>query len=1436
MTLATTRIVQQGTTPFAHEREAIDFAIRGLPNVDPYHLWALLELFEPASGRLYELDLLIFGYRALYLVEVKSAPGCYAGDRQDWYRTPPGESRRVYMENPLSLANLKAKVLKNRLRGAMTQPDRCPYVEPLIFLSHPEAETRFERYGDSHVVVRDTFLRAVSHHDFPGAGPLRTDRSLDHRTVQDVVRALAAIGLRPCKGKLHVGPYELGEILEEGAGYQDRVATHRDQPQITRRARSYLVPDQTTVARRQQLRRAADRETQLLWELREHPSILRIADYVTDAPLGPTVLFDPFDDALPLDAYLRREPELSFEDRVAILEQVGQALGHCHRKGIVHGALSPQAVLVRRRAALEVRLINFQLGAGREVEATTHWSALAAAPWAVYQAPELREDPSARGPQSDLFSLGAVAYLLLTDQAPGKDTVEVDRRLSRDLCLDPRGANDAIPESVAEAVRLATQLTPARRADDVSEWLELLLDVVTRPEPETQAPELDPLTARKDDRLAGDLTVIGTLGQGATARVLRVERGSDRRAYALKVSLSAEHDERLRHEAAALRELRHPRIVQLVDELRLAGRACLLLSLAGTETLHRLLVKEGTVSLDLAARYGDDLLSALEHLEERGEMHRDLKPANLGVGALGKDAAHLTLFDFSLAGAPVTELGVGTAAYRDPFLRLRGAWDHAAERYSAAVTLHEMLTGVRPTLSGPDGSSLDPEARLAIAAERFEASVRPALVKFFQRALAREVEDRFASARELRLAWVTACQAPAEEGASLDAGESSPLIELPVERLAELAEETAIGALPLSPRAVNALDRAGLLVASELLSLPDNRLSAIRGVGTAVAREILDFRNRWRDARALAPAPSEPFFAGYRGEDLVVEAAGLDASVSAALRDAGLRMLSTVAAAPGPQVQALAVRHGFDVKVLTATLSAENQRASQRDRPTTLEGWLEALLPPRKAHVKHARLLFGLDGETAGRLDLTVSDVAAAEAVTPAAIYIALGKCREKWGAHKAFPELRERVQALVDAAGGAVPLAQAADRLLLELPHDRAREAAELRARAAALLRVVAEVGKDGGSGLRYVRLHDRTPWLFASDGHARAVRLLGEAADRFAAEEVLASPGEVARRLVEQVAESPLAALAPDRLVELAASGSHRAARSTRLELYPRGMAPERALALSASVLASGLSAGELQRRVALRYPDAAPLPDRPELDRLLEHHELYWNVSLDRYEREGAPEGTVLETHYASLHRVSTALPGQPRAMDPEAVAARQFDEQLRSAVERRSFRVLGVAADRSREAALAVGARLGVDPVLFDQRLIAAAREEMRKKGIRSEEIVHQADRARHGPGWERLLKLMQDAAARVAEALLPPAQPLLLVQPGPCARYRLMGFLEALVETGKRSDSAAVLLLVPAEDTGGIPRINGELAIPGVLSSHVLWVSPEWLANKHNAAA
>ena len=239
--------------------------------------------------------------------------------------------------------------------------------------------------------------------------------------MKEVIAALRRLGIREARASRLVGQYRLGNLLVEGPGYQEHKGEHTSIDGMTSRIRSYLVPRGRSVEARSQLDRAARREAQILTRLGEHRHILRCTDLKPDAPLGPALLFEAFEGGEPLDAFIRRQPELSFDDRLEILHQLADALHYCHRSHVFHRNLSPSAVLVRKKDGepIETRLHSFQLAMQQEGSiGTRHLTELTEDAGLLYRAPEVIDDPAKALPESDVFSLGAVAFFVLTGQAP----------------------------------------------------------------------------------------------------------------------------------------------------------------------------------------------------------------------------------------------------------------------------------------------------------------------------------------------------------------------------------------------------------------------------------------------------------------------------------------------------------------------------------------------------------------------------------------------------------------------------------------------------------------------------------------------------------------------------------------------------------------------------------------------------------------------------------------------------------------------------------------------------------------------------------------------------------------------------------------------------------------------------------------------------------
>lgn len=1416
MALPLARTTLLGKTEHPHEQEALDFLRAKLPDSDPYHLWALFELVQRSTGRRFECDALVLGPHALYLVEIKGYSGRIEGDKVDWQWTPPHGRRRA-ITPPIGLNNHKAKVLKSELERHWHGDRReVPWVQSLVFLSAEDLSLDLRDGGELGVVTRKTLENALVRHDFPGAGD-HVPRRYDRRTLENLRRALDKIGIRKRETQRHAGSFVLEELIrsEDDAPYQDWIAAHRDLgPQRRALARSYNVPAQTDPEKRERLVRAAKREADAYMSAGGAQSILTFVDFDETAEVGPTLLLEYFEGGLPLDRFLHRET-LDFESRYELLEEIGHALSYAHRQEVIHGGLSPESVLVRRGEGdrLEIRLCNFQLGSAREATATSHYTSLAGKNEHLYLAPErlLGQPPTH---ETDVYGLGALAFLLFTGKPPAATLKEVHEQIRVHGCLDVDLVSDTVGAEIRELIRRATSYISDERHGSVEEFLDHLLDACTTPShagvPAAATKTfVDPLEAQRGDLLNEHLVFEGYLGEGASSRVFKVRDLRDGGFFALKVALSADHDARLAEEGAVLSKLEHPRIARCRDVYELSARTALLLDLAGDETLFDHLRREGAVGLDFGQRFGEDLLEVLAYLETPvvDVVHKDIKPANIGVGSVDKTRKRLTLFDFSLASAPRDRVEMGTPAYRDPSLERRGGWDAAADHWAAAITLHEMLTGVRPRLELTSSG-----ARVVLDGERFDPIARDALLDFFERALAPDVTARFASAEQMLDAWRKAFAATDHPSLHPAAPASMPVEQLtPDTPLARLGR--------LSARALNALDRAGILTVGELAAAPENRIRLIRGAGRKVAEEINALR---RELESLENA--SPFRPGYAGERREIDALGLPSDAVARLLDAGL---FTTAEAASASSTSLARLLGPHLDALAAILDDLHREALEA-RKDRLVHTAKVVLESKRKGIRYVRAFFGVDDPFAGRDDVRCEEVAKWGGVTTANVYIAVSKERDRW---LDLDEMLDLVLELRELVTEPVPLRDLAERLVTHWGGDLETQTAL----AMGLVRAALECEKADSEGLRYVRLGEDRIWVVPRAGMVEPLVALMKAADALASRDTLPSPSEIQVAIRDAVRGSPLESVEIPTLLRLMTGASSRAALSPRGELYPKHMDPVRSLRLCAPLLRSGQSAADIHQLVKARFPHAAEPPPRPALDALLQEiRDLRFNEAKNVYEAPGEDAEPARSTRYStatqSAHHLEPSVlapASRPRVSRREA-SIRDFEENLAVAKERGGVRVLRTTLDRAPVDAKKVARLLGAaSPIYLDRELFRAMQEVAEARRIRLD-VVHDTDTAGPGsPAWNNLVKLMHESARRVADSLLGEPGPKVLTHLGPVARYGLDDLVETLVKKARESERHGVIFIVPGPDGESSAALTPSYALPGVMQGEVHPIPKHW---------
>ena len=157
------------------------------------------------------------------------------------------------------------------------------------------------------------------------------------------------------------------------------------------------------------------RERDILASL-EHAHIARLYDAGVDREGRPYLAME-YVEGQPIDVYCR-ERALPLRERIDLLLQVAAAVAHAHARLVVHRDLKPGNILVT--ADGQVQLLDFgiaKLMEGDRTEKTFLTELAGRALTPDYASPEqIRGEPL--GTASDVYSLGAVAYELLTGTRP----------------------------------------------------------------------------------------------------------------------------------------------------------------------------------------------------------------------------------------------------------------------------------------------------------------------------------------------------------------------------------------------------------------------------------------------------------------------------------------------------------------------------------------------------------------------------------------------------------------------------------------------------------------------------------------------------------------------------------------------------------------------------------------------------------------------------------------------------------------------------------------------------------------------------------------------------------------------------------------------------------------------------------------------------------
>ncbi|HEV8598153.1 MAG TPA: protein kinase, partial [Gemmatimonadales bacterium] len=230
-----------------------------------------------------------------------------------------------------------------------------------------------------------------------------------------------------------------------------------------------------------------------------HPNILPLYDSGSAEEFLYYVM--PYVEGESLRGKLQRERQLSVEETVAIARAVAAALDYAHEHGIIHRDIKPENILLQRGQPLVadfgIALAVRAAGGAGEVERLTGTGMSLGTPH--YMSPEQTAGDPALDARSDIYSLGAVTYEMLTGDPPHRavSVQAVVAKILAEKVTPVSRARELVPLNVDAAVQRALAKNPADRFARAAQFAVALTNPDFRlPVTGEQQPAIAPSTRR----------------------------------------------------------------------------------------------------------------------------------------------------------------------------------------------------------------------------------------------------------------------------------------------------------------------------------------------------------------------------------------------------------------------------------------------------------------------------------------------------------------------------------------------------------------------------------------------------------------------------------------------------------------------------------------------------------------------------------------------------------------------------------------------------------------------------------------------------------------------------------------------------------------------------------------------------------------------------
>ncbi|KAK8495551.1 hypothetical protein V6N12_066111 [Hibiscus sabdariffa] len=248
------------------------------------------------------------------------------------------------------------------------------------------------------------------------------------------------------------------------------------------------------------------------------------------------------------------------------------------------------------------------------------------------------------------------------------------------------------------------------------------------------------------------------LGQGNFGKVYYAKSVKTKQSVAIKVMEKEKVRkvgmiDQTKTEISSMSLVKHPNILELYEVLANKNKIYFIMEYAdGGELFNE--VAKGKLREDMARRYFQQLISAVDFCHSRGVYHRDLKPENLLLDENGT----LKVSDFGLSALGVSKYQdgllhttCGTPAYVAPEVINQKGYDGAkADIWSCGVILFVLLAGYLPFR---DSNLVEMYKKISTADYKFPSWFSPDVTKLLSKILNPNPRSRISIAKMKTNPW-----------------------------------------------------------------------------------------------------------------------------------------------------------------------------------------------------------------------------------------------------------------------------------------------------------------------------------------------------------------------------------------------------------------------------------------------------------------------------------------------------------------------------------------------------------------------------------------------------------------------------------------------------------------------------------------------------------